>query len=326
MRRVTDVPAVVAELRRHSLRIGADLRLVQGAGGNLSVTTDGVLWIKASGTRLAQADEREIYVPMDAAATREAVLVTEDLWSCVLPREATADLRPSIETALHALLPHPVVFHAHGVGSIAVGLTDDVHHAIGRIPQDVDVVVVPYAKPGLQLARAVLARTPADLSADRPVVLVLRNHGLVVGASDADAAGELLDAVEQAFRSANAPDCSLDPTEPRLCPPGTVDPAAADVLRAGALTPDSAVFLGPVPFGSGEPAAPPVDSPHAAVVADDGSVWLRADLGPDEREVAASMVDVARQVRGGPVSVLSADDVHELVNWEAEKWRKALKR
>jgi ribulose-5-phosphate 4-epimerase/fuculose-1-phosphate aldolase len=320
-------PSELSDLVQLSIRLGADLRLAQGAGGNLSVKTDGVLWIKASGTRLGQAAERDIFVPMAAQATREAVLVTEDLAPLVLPEAKPWGLRPSIETALHALLPHAVVAHVHGVGSIATGLTDDVDRAAAALPNRLDAVVVPYAKPGVRLARAVLDCTGGRLSADRPVVLILRNHGLVVGASDSQGAGDLLNLVEQSFRSAAAPE--LVPGSPGglLCPDGTVDVAAAEVLCAGALTPDSAVFLGPTPFAR-IPAgpAPAEETGAAAFVADDGSVWLRPDLGDDEREIAASLVDVARQVRGTGMQTLTSAQVDELVNWEAEKWRRSHKR
>ena len=321
----TSVPAGLQDLVEHSVRLGSDLRLAQGAGGNLSLKADGVLWIKASGTRLSQAAEREIFLPMDEAATREAVRVTEDLTPFVLPAARELGLRPSIETALHVLLPHTFVFHVHGVGSIAAGITDGVD-AVGReLPDWIDTVVVPYAKPGIELARAVFSRTPADLTGERPLVLLLRNHGVVVGAPDSGTAATVLDLVEAHFRTAPAPEVDLggDP----LCPAGTVDDAAAAVLCAGPLTPDSAVFLGPAPFGR-IPTGPPADdgSPHAGFVADDGSVWLRPALGVDEREVAASLVDVARQRGNGDVSPLTAADVDELVNWEAEKWRQQLKR
>ena len=325
------MPAGLQDLVEQSVRLGTDLRLAQGAGGNLSVKADGVLWIKASGTRLSQARERDIFVPMDEAATREAVLVTEELTPFVLPQAGDGGLRPSIETALHVLLPHRFVFHVHGIGSIATGLTDAVDDAVAGLPGWFDTVVVPYAKPGVELARAVLSRTPPGLTGDRPLVLVLRNHGLVVGAADSGTAAEVLDLVEARFRTAGPPATDL-PGAP-LCPAGTVDATAAAVLCAGALTPDSAVFLGPAPFGR-IPAGPPADddpSVHTGFVADDGSVWLRPQLGSDEREIAASLVDAARQVDprvldDGAVSTLSAEQVDELVNWEAEKWRQQLKR
>jgi ribulose-5-phosphate 4-epimerase/fuculose-1-phosphate aldolase len=320
-----------ADLRglvEQSVRLGSDLRLVQGAGGNLSVKVDGVLWIKASGTRLADAAEREIFVPMDEGATRDAVLVTEDLTSCVRPH-APAGLRPSIETALHVLLPHRVVFHVHGVGSIAAGLTGSVHEAVAALPSRYRTVVVPYAKPGVELARAVLAATGRDLDPERPLVLVLRNHGVVVGAGDTDEAAQVLDDVESSFRCVGAPPVQqADAARAgRLCPPGTLDDTAADVLCAGALTPDSAVFLGPTPFGRIDVGpAPTGQSEHSAFVARDGSVWLNPAFGTDEREIAISLVDVARQVPEGQLSTLSPAQVDELVNWEAEKWRRQLKR
>jgi len=319
-------PTALLELVDLSTRLGADLRLVQGAGGNLSVKVDGTLWIKASGTRLGEATRRPIFVPMDEAATREAVLVTEELAPLVRPQARDYGLRPSIETALHVLLPHAVVVHVHGVGTIAAGLGDSVQQSVAGLPDDVDSAVVPYAKPGVQLARAVLAALPAEPTGDRPLVLVLRNHGLVVGAADCRTAERVLIQVEEHFRSTDAPASELDPTEPCLCPAGTLDETAAAALCAGALTPDSAVFLGPRPFGRTPTGPGPEGSEHSGFVADDGSVWLRTDLGADEREVAASLVDVVRQVPDRQVSTLSPEQVDELVNWEAEKWRRQLKR
>lgn len=319
------VPVDLSALVGLSVRLGADLRLVQGAGGNLSLKRDGVLWVKASGTRLGQAVERDIFVPMDERQTRAAVLVTEDLAGYVLPEGRTAGLRPSIETALHVLLPHPVVAHVHGVGSIAAGLSADLDETLGALPGWFDTFAIPYAKPGVNLARAVLDATRDRLRPDRPVVLVLRNHGLVVGATDSEEAGRLIDVVEAAFRSTDAPVVDRDHPEGRLCPPGSVDEAAAHVLCAGALTPDSAVFLGPTPFdrvATGHAG----DSTAAAFVADDGSVWLRRGLGEDEREIAASLVDIARQARGARTRALSPAEVDELVNWEAEQWRRSQKR
>jgi ribulose-5-phosphate 4-epimerase/fuculose-1-phosphate aldolase len=321
---VQPAPAALHDLIQASTTLGADPRLVQGAGGNLSVKSGDTLWIKASGTRLREAADRRIFVPMALSATRDAVLVTEDLLPLVLPGPDSAGLRPSIETALHALLPHRVVFHVHGIGSLAAGLTGRVDDEVAALPPDLDTVVVPYAKPGVELARAVLVATGDRLRPDRPVVLLLVNHGLVVGARDCDQAVELIHLVESAFRSAPAPEVA--PTGDRLCPAGTVDQRATDVLCAGALTPDSAVFLGPAPFGRIDAGPPGGAGRHRAFVADDGSVWLDARVGEDEREIVASLVDAARQVRGHPVTTLSEEQVDELVDWEAEKWRHQQKR
>ena len=39
-----------------------------------------------------------------------------------------------------------------------------------------------------------------------------------------------------------------------------------------------------------------------------------------------SLVDVARQIATEPVTTLTRDEVADLVNWEAEKWRHQMKR
>ena len=63
----------LAALRAVSARLGADPLQVQGPGGNTSVKRDGAMWVKASGTWLADAATAEIFVPVDAAAMRAAM-------------------------------------------------------------------------------------------------------------------------------------------------------------------------------------------------------------------------------------------------------------
>ncbi|WP_440708526.1 class II aldolase/adducin family protein [Herbiconiux sp. YIM B11900] len=328
----------MAELVGLSVGIGADLRLVQGAGGNVSVKRDGVMWIKASGTRLLEAAQTPIFVPMSEAETREAVMVTEDLAPCIVDGLGGGALRPSIETSLHVLLPHRVVVHVHATGAIAAGLTARSAERIHDLGLDAVTVVVPYAKPGIELARAVFAELGDEVDATEPVVVLLRNHGLIVGAADADRARELVDAVEEALRTAPAPVRTLlassvgseeaahldDDGYRELYPAGTVGERAAAVLCRGALTPDSSVFLGRRPFAradSAERAASP------CVIGADGSVRILSTLGADEVEIAESLVDVAVQVTGDEVtSFLSDDEVLALIDWEAEKWRQSLKR
>lgn len=64
-------PQMLNELCRMSARVGRNILLVQGAGGNSSVKEDDVLWVKASGTWLADAEDKDIFVPvaLSAAAT-----------------------------------------------------------------------------------------------------------------------------------------------------------------------------------------------------------------------------------------------------------------
>ena len=59
--------------RALSARLGQDPLQVQGPGGNTSIKADGVMWIKASGTELADAERQKIFVAVDRnAAVKEA--------------------------------------------------------------------------------------------------------------------------------------------------------------------------------------------------------------------------------------------------------------
>ena len=58
-------PAELQQLKEVSARVGRDMTLVQGAGGNTSVKEGDVLWVKASGAWLSEADKRDIFVPVD---------------------------------------------------------------------------------------------------------------------------------------------------------------------------------------------------------------------------------------------------------------------
>src|SRR5580698_6397091 len=108
-------------LLRYAAAIGTDPSLVQAAGGNVSLKRDGVLWVKASGTWLANAERQDIFVPVHLAPLLAAMLAdnAEDTMPFVAADKNPSGLRPSIETTLHGVLPHPVVVHVHCVETIA---------------------------------------------------------------------------------------------------------------------------------------------------------------------------------------------------------------
>lgn len=66
-------PALLHELRRMSARVGRNILLVQGAGGNSSIKQNDLLWVKASGTWLADAEHKNIFVPVSLGAARAAL-------------------------------------------------------------------------------------------------------------------------------------------------------------------------------------------------------------------------------------------------------------
>lgn len=300
------------------------MRLVQGAGGNLSGKDGDLVWVKASGTRLVEAQDRPIFVGVDGPRARGDVLRLEDLRHLVVELADERASRPSIETALHVLLPHRYVFHVHSVGAVAAAAQRDPEAVLDRLRDVAAVGWVPYAKPGIALARAVLGALESSGNASETVFL-LGNHGLLTAAADADRARELIDESEAVLRADVAPapaDGGADGDAPTvLAPAGSVDDSGARFLTGGVLTPDEAVFLGARPF------ADAADGDGSALITPDGGVLVREDLSADAREIARSFVTVAAHADpDAPVRYLNDSEVADLVDWEAEKWRVGMQR
>jgi NAD(P)-dependent dehydrogenase (short-subunit alcohol dehydrogenase family)/ribulose-5-phosphate 4-epimerase/fuculose-1-phosphate aldolase len=90
--------------------------------------------------------------------------------------------RPSIEVLLHAFLPHTFVVHSH-----ADALLSLTNHAEGKervlAALGDRVAIVPYRRPGFELAKLVADVDRADLEG-----IVLHKHGLVTFGPDAETA------------------------------------------------------------------------------------------------------------------------------------------
>src|ERR1700690_789069 len=191
-------------LRELSAVLGADPLRTQGAGGNTSIKQDGVMWIKASGTWLADALAHDIMTPVRLQPLRKAIADGD-------PRAAAAvdfveaqlnasGLRPSIETSVHAIIPSPVVVHIHCVNTIALAVRYDGESLVReRLRPHVDVALasVPYRKPGLPLAHAISERLTTNTN-----VFVLANHGLVVAG---ETVAEVADRIERVCEALSAP-------------------------------------------------------------------------------------------------------------------------
>jgi rhamnose utilization protein RhaD (predicted bifunctional aldolase and dehydrogenase) len=99
-------------------RVGSNPLLTQASTGNTSIKLDGVLWIKASGKWMADAMQDDILIPLNLADVHG-----ECLQRGVDPTERYP--LASLETAMHAVLPHRVVLHVHCVNTIAWAVRSD---------------------------------------------------------------------------------------------------------------------------------------------------------------------------------------------------------
>lgn len=326
---------------RYCAEIGADRLLVQGAGGNVSWKEGEVMWVKASGTWLSEAGEKDIFVPVGLPYLREGVAAGNFAVTPVLAGQST--LRPSIETLLHALMPHRVVVHLHPIAALAhlvrAGFEDEL---ATRLP-GVGWRAVDYYKPGADLAAAV--HRAIDGRSDIDVVF-MANHGVVIGGDTVDAVARTLDLLVAAL-SAQTPVDETTAPAPAASPLPAYRPvedvrlhalAFSDRLQhrmpgGWALYPDHVVFLGPQAplFDSWDAlstrlaqADAAADAPDLAIVRGAG-VYVTSQFNRAKELQLGCYFDVlVRQPDDAKLKELSDRQVAELLNWDAEAYRRQL--
>ena len=242
----------IASLVALSARVGRDPMLVQASNGNTSIKLDEILWIKGSGKWLANAGQEKLLVPIQLTEVKESIRNnTEIAPSCTGEKQ----LRPSIETAMHAVLRHRVVIHVHSVNTIAWAIRLDGLVQMKERLVGLNWRWIPYVASGIPLAREIEKRVAAAPETD---VLVLANHGLVICGNDCDTAEALLYEVERRLaispRQSPGPDVTTLATIERfsnwrfpdldsLHALGT-DAVSRRILKGGILYPCQAIFLG----------------------------------------------------------------------------------
>ena len=333
-------PNDLAELTELSASLGRDLNLVQAGGGNTSLKDSGVLWVKASGKWLAHAADEETFL---AAPMNDALQSVKDhceyVTECRTPSGTV--LRPSVETTMHAVLPHRVIVHVHSVNAIASTVQQDPLDVLRPKLQGLSWTWLPYVLPGVVLARAIQELPPPS-----PDVLILDNHGLVIAAESCDKARALLLDVERRLHldARRAPPPSLHelatmiPAGFRLPPEDEVhaiatDAFSTDVARRGILYPDQCVYLGlPAIISDGDSAVGAMKRFSAAygtspkyLIAPGKGVLISNDLNRAGWELLVALKRVLERLDPArDVHFLDPAEVSRLMNWDAEQYRIAV--
>jgi rhamnose utilization protein RhaD (predicted bifunctional aldolase and dehydrogenase) len=284
-----------------------------------------------------------MFVPVALAGAR-AALAAGDEKMPVASGFGEITLRASIETSLHALMPHPVVLHVHAVNTIAWGTLAGVETELARRLDGLAWQLLPYRRPGLPLSQVVAEHT-GKAGAD---VLILGNHGLLVGAGTCDGAEALIAEVERRLelkpRPAPAGDlralhrlCSgtdYRPAADEVCHGLATNPRNLAIATKGSLYPDHVVFLGPALPGvaaDGDLAAFVADAqaqgappPVALLVPGAGAIIRKdASAGAEAMLVCLGLV-AARIPDGAAVRYLPAHEEQALLNWDAERYRQQM--
>lgn len=325
------------ELSAYCAQIGQDRLLVQGPGGNVSSKDGEVLWVKASGTWLAEAQAKDIFVPVDLQALR-AELVKGN-FSASPQTLGELALRPSIETLLHALMPHKFVAHLHAIEPLAHLVRKGVRDTLPSLMNTKKGwACVNYFKPGADLARAIffaMERVP------NIEVVFMVNHGIVIGAESIAGIDNILERlIRLTATTALVADDAVAPIAmgelERLgyhpCNDGGVNQLAQNrgllerLTSDWALYPDHLVFLGDRPAILGDMLTVHDLSrleklPNYLFVPEVG-VYENVVATPAHRAQIRCYFDVlSRQSDTQQLSTLNSTQIDEIINWDAERYR-----
>jgi len=183
--------------------LGRDKTLVLHGGGNTSVKlqeknlfgeADEVLYVKGSGWDL-ETIEPQGFAPVKLDYVRRLASLPALSDPQMVNELATHTLRagapaPSVETILHAILPHKYVDHTHADAVLSVSNAPDGEKRVRDIYGD-RAVIVPYIMAGFDLARY-CAQAYAEESGKRTVGMILLSHGVFSFAQDARESYELM--------------------------------------------------------------------------------------------------------------------------------------
>ena len=328
----------IASLRNLSARVGCDPQLVQGNNGNISLKLDGVLWIKASGKCLANAKQEDTFVPIELAVVKESLRRNVEIAQVY----ALSDqLRPSIETAMHAVLQHRVVLHVHSVNTIAWAVRRDGSSQLSKRLAGLNWRWVPYISSGMPLAKKIEKLLSA---APETNVFILGNHGLVICGNNCEGVEALLDDVERRLaiipRTSPGPDAALlaefsdrshwrFPDIPALHALGA-DPVSLMILKRGVLYPCQAIFLGPripmVPFSvplslfaghsNGD-----AETPTYAII-EGGGVLVNEKINSAEYATLIGLMQVVQRVEEfAPLRYLTATEIASVLGDGTNRYR-----
>jgi len=201
-----------ADLDSYSSLIGVNTFMVQGPGGNTSFKDGKIMWVKASGTRLAEAISKEIFAGVNVS--------TGEL------DETLSELRPSIEKDFHLLIPFPYVIHTHSLRAISMGIEINFGSKRSNFPL---FAFVPYARPGSDLCNLIAQEIDFNVHS----AAILQNHGFLTWGNT----------MEEAYKK-------LQQFEGEILVPDSAEQLevgmSINLIHPKAVTPDYAVFLSTV--------------------------------------------------------------------------------
>jgi len=327
-----------------SEKLGSNHLLVQGAGGNTSIKDGNVMWIKASGSWLSEAKTKDIFVAVNHSKILSSIeKFDENPLKDVMIK--VGSLRPSIETTLHALMSHKVVLHSHPIELLAFLVLKNGQNRLEKLLKNENFSWVDYIRPGIELTHA----SKSAIKEKKDVnILLLGNHGLVVGGDDCFKANILMQRVLDyckkskrkliAFNSDNLKEIGHQ-FGMRLPKYQIIHSLALDKIaykycdhKNGILYPDQAVFLGPkMPCFNEVEDSFSIDTymennnSIPFIIIKGKGVLVSKNASPDVDEILRCHAELLMRIDDNEkLRYLSDIEVDRLLDWEPEKYRQTI--
>lgn len=194
-------PSEISKLVEISHFYGRNKDYVIAGGGNTSFKNSFNIWVKASGTTLADIDEngfvglsrqslnkiKEKVYPQNPSEREEQV--KKDLEKAITSQK---HLRPSVETSMHEIIEYPYVVHTHPCLVNALMCSKNSESLTKEIFGDVSIYIE-YTDPGYTLFKKVwekLLQYKSNFGVS-PKIIFLQNHGVFVAADSVEEIKEI---------------------------------------------------------------------------------------------------------------------------------------
>jgi len=323
-------------LKNYCSKIGKNSLLVQGAGGNASWKHNNILWVKASGTWLVDAIKKDIFVPIDLVHLQQEI--SNNNFSSVPRVIGDSNLKPSIETLLHALMPHKVVLHLHAIEILSHLVRFNPEIIFSKlIDTSINWSLIEYFKPGEDLAREVSKSLRDNSNID---VVFLKNHGVVIGGKSVEDIEKILKKLLISLKNnknklINKVTSSVKINNYALSLDSDINQLAINknlskrLSKEWALYPDHVVFLGSHPIICSYPMNKEdikkihLNKPGFVFVMGHGVLESNKVTKSQKSQLRCYFDEIIRQPLQEKLFILSEKEITDLLDWDAEKFRQS---
>ena len=324
------------ELTDLSVRMGNNLDIIQANGGNTSIKSDSYLYVKGSGKKLANAKIENIFAKVLIQNLSKGISLSSV--DQKINKSQAKMIKPSIEVSLHKLIKSKIVLHSHPIDIIAQTIGENGREHLENTLKDINWTWIDYFKPGKDLAREIKIQMYKKASN----VYILQNHGLIIGGETPKAAEVLQNKIlnltklnkrkfeftqkdKLRYLSTKLPFKTYLPKH-EVIHSLAIDNWSYQLSQKNPHCPDHAVLCGIRPniIDLNKQKLSDVNSKLPYLIIKDIGVIFSENNDTLEAMLRSQAEIFLRLTKNTKVKLLSKNQCEDLINWDAEKFRKKM--